>query len=137
MANFMMDGFPSLFLRVQVWAGSRKENDLKQKIESPLPIFCLILPWIVDRLVLALAFLLRPEFGSGYIAFIGVAVGVVMLLSALFVADCFVTILTAPVAGDLAGLLFVILMVVGLYYLADFATQIFRSWRSSHKDTPQ
>lgn len=32
MAHLMTDGFPNLFLRVQVWAGSRKENDLETRV---------------------------------------------------------------------------------------------------------
>jgi len=103
---------------------------ISQRIDSQLPTLVLALPWLVNGIVLALAFLLRPEFGVGYIAFIGVAVTVVTALSVLFVAACFVSILSAAVIGPLAIGLFVVLMLGGLYGLAVFAIHVFRSWRS-------
>ena len=50
------------------------------------------LPWIVNGIVLALAFLFRPDFGVGYIAFFGFIVTVVMIVSVCVMAACFVAI---------------------------------------------
>ncbi|HLA08462.1 MAG TPA: hypothetical protein VJ022_13520, partial [Anaerolineales bacterium] len=60
------------------------------------------LPWLVNGIVLVLAFLFRPEFGVGYVAFIAIAITASTALSVLFVAACFVTFLSAIVIGDLA-----------------------------------
>ena len=104
---------------------------ISQRIDS------LALPWLVNIIVLILAYLFRPEFGIGYITFIAVALIVVTASSALFVAACFVSILSAAVLGDLAVLLFAILMLVGLSGLARFAIDVFRNWWSSYKDNSQ
>ena len=56
----------------------------------PVDLLFMALPWLVNGTVLALAFLFRPEFGVGYIAFVAVAITVVVVLSILFVAACFV-----------------------------------------------
>ena len=101
---------------------------ISQKIDSPLPTLVLALPWIVNGIVLALAFLLRPDFAVGYISFIGAAVAVVTALSVVFVAACFVSILSAAVIGDLAIGLFVVLMVVGVSVLVAIAIYVFQSW---------
>lgn len=101
---------------------------ISQKIDSPLPTLVLALPWLVNGIVLALAFLLRPDFAVGYIAFIGAAVAVVTALSVVFVAACFVSILSAAVIGDLAIGLFVVLMVIGVSVLAALAIYVFQSW---------
>ncbi len=60
---------------------------------------CLIfaLPWLVNGAILALAFVFRSQFAIGYIAFIGIALAVVVGLSILFVAACFVALsITSP-----------------------------------------
>lgn len=101
---------------------------ISQKIDSPLPTLVLALPWLVNGIVLALAFLLRPDFAVGYIAFIGAAVAVVTALSVVFVAACFVSILSAAVIGDLAIGLFVVLMVIGVSVLVALAIYVFQSW---------
>ncbi len=59
----------------------------------PVELLFFALPWLVNGTVLALAFLFRPEFGVGYIAFVAVAITVAVALSVLFVAACFVYIL--------------------------------------------
>ena len=97
---------------------------ISQRIDSSA------LPWIVNGIVLALAFLFRPQFGVGYIAFIGIAITVVTVLSVLFVAACFVSILSAAVIGDLAIGLFVVLMAAGLLGLVVLAIYVFQSWWS-------
>jgi hypothetical protein len=101
---------------------------ISQRIDS------LALPWLVNGIVLAFAFLFRPEFGMGYIAFIAVAVTVVTVLSVLFVAACFVSILSAKAIGNLAFVLFGILMVGGLAGLGALAVHAFRYWLSSFKN---
>jgi predicted anti-sigma-YlaC factor YlaD len=107
---------------------------ISQKIDSQLPTLVSALPWLVNGIVLVLAFLLRPEFGVGYIAFIGVAITVITALSVLFVAACFVSILSAAVIGPLAIGLFAILMSAGLLGLGVFAIYVFQSWQSSSKN---
>jgi len=92
------------------------------------------LPWIVNGIVLALAFLFRPQFGVGYIAFIGIAIMVVTVLSIVFVAACFVSILSAAVIGPLAIVLFVFLMSAGLYGLAIIVGYLIKIWQSSSKN---
>ena len=92
------------------------------------------LPWIVNGIVLALAFLFRPQFGVGYIAFIGIAIMVVTVLSIVFVAACFVSILSAAVIGPLAIVLFVFLMSAGLYGLAIIVGYLIKIWQSSYKN---
>ena len=92
------------------------------------------LPWIVNGIVLALAFLFRPQFGVGYIAFIGIAITVVTVLSVLFVAACFVSILSAALIGPLAIALFVFLMSGGLYGLAVIVGYLIKIWQSSYKN---
>lgn len=92
------------------------------------------LPWIVNGIVLALAFLFRPQFGVGYIAFIGIAIIVVTVLSIVFVAACFVSILSAAVIGPLAIVLFVFLMSAGLYGLAIIVGYLIQIWQSSSKN---
>ena len=94
------------------------------------------LPWILNGIVLALAFLFRPQFGVGYIAFIGIAIMVVTVLSIVFVAACFVSILSAAVIGPLAIVLFVFLMSAGLYGLAIIVGYLIKIWQSSSKNNP-
>ena len=101
---------------------------ISQRIDSSA------LPWIVNGIVLALAFLFRPQFGVGYIAFIGIAITVVTVLSVLFVAACFVSILSAAVIGPLAIVLFVFLMSGGLYGLAVIVGYLIKIWQSSYKN---
>lgn len=104
---------------------------ISQRIDS------LALPWLVNIIVLIFAYLFRPEFGTGYIAFIAVALIMVTASSILFVAACFVSILSAAILGNLAVLLFAILMLVGLYGLARFAIDVFSNWWSSYKNNSQ
>ena len=47
---------------------------ISQMINSPLIFLISVLPWLVNGIVIVLAFLLRPQFGVGYMAFIAVAV---------------------------------------------------------------
>jgi len=101
---------------------------LSQRIDSSA------LPWIVNGIVLALAFLFRPQFGVGYIAFIGIAIIVVTVLSIVFVAACFVSILSATVIGPLAIGLFIFLMSAGLYGLAIIVGYLIKIWQSSSKN---
>ena len=101
---------------------------ISQRIDSSA------LPWLVNGIVLALAFLFRPQFGVGYIAFIGIAITVVTVLSVLFVAACFVSILSAAVIGPLAIALFVFLMSGGLYGLAVIVGYLIKIWQSSYKN---
>ena len=101
---------------------------------SLLLVLVSALPWIVNGIILVLAFLLRPEFAVGYISFIGAAVAVVIALSTVVVAACFVIIPLAPVIGDLVNWVFIFLIAVGLLVLVSFAIELFRGWWSPHDD---
>jgi hypothetical protein len=103
-----------------------------------LAILAGALPWLVNGIVLILALLLRPWLAVGYLAFVGAALAVVTALSIMFVAACFVTfvtILSFPDSGDQAGLVFIVLMAVGLVVLGGIAIAIvvyvFQKWRSA------
>ena len=48
-----------------------------------------LLPWIVNGLVLVLAFLFRPQMGIGYLACMGMTVCVPVALCGLFVWACY------------------------------------------------
>ena len=105
------------------------------RIPSQFQTLVLVLPWFINGIVIVLAFLLHPEFGVGYIACIGTAIGVGTALSVLFVAACFVTIISAAVIGDqLAIGLFVVLMLGGLAALGALAVYAFQYWLSSFKN---
>ena len=114
---------------------------ISQTVNSPpLIILASVLPWLVNAIVIILAFLLRPQFGVGYMAFIAVALTVVAILSISFVAACFVTftvVLSFPAIGDEGAIsLFIFLIAagiaVGLLGLGLAAIYIFWRWRSSH-----
>ena len=107
----------------------------QQRINSQWSTLVLALPWLVNAIVIILAFLLHPEFGVGYIAFIGVAIGLGTALSVLFVAACFVTIPLAPIIGDqLAIGLFIVLILGGLAGLGALGIYVFLRWSSSYKN---
>ena len=116
-----------IFWVIQIW------------IDSPSRAFLVgALPWLVNGVLLILALRLRPWIAVGYLAFIGAALTVVTALSIMFVAACFVTyisILSFPGIGDQAGLVFIVLMAVGLVVLGGIAIAIliyvFQKWRSS------
>jgi hypothetical protein len=101
---------------------------ISQRIDSSA------LPWIVNGIVLALAFLFRPQFGVGYITFIGIAIIVLTVLSVVFVAACFVSVLAGVVMGPLAIVLFVVLMAAGLFGLGVIVSYLIKIWQSSYKN---
>jgi len=94
-----------------------------------------VVPWLVNGIILVLAAVLRPEFAFGYISFIGTAVAVVIALSFVVVAACFVTIPLAPNIGDQWAIgLFVVLILGGLAGLGALAIYVFLSWLSLYKN---
>ncbi len=95
----------------------------------------LALPWLVNGVVLVLALVFRPQFGVGYIAFIAIAITVSTALSVLFVAACFVSILSALFIGPLALGVFTILMLISLYIVGRAALNLVRRWLSSDENT--
>jgi hypothetical protein len=111
---------------------------LPQTISSSLWLgLVLALPWLVNGIIIVLAFLLHPEFAIGYIAFVGVVVALVIALSVVFVAACFVIIPLAPVIGDLANWVFIFLIAAGLLGLVVLAIYLFTNWWSSYKNNSQ
>lgn len=94
------------------------------------------LPWLINGIVIVLAFLLRPQLGVGYIAFIAVALTLVAVMSVVFVAACFVTfvaVLSFPGMGDQGAIsLFILLMsagiAAGLLGLGVVAYYIIKNW---------
>lgn len=110
---------------------------IKHRINSPLLMLVPALPWIANGIVIVLAFLLRPEFAIGYIAFICAILALVMALSVVVVAACFVIIPLAPVIGELVNLLFLFLVAAGLFGLVVWAIDLFTNWWSSYKNNSQ
>lgn len=104
---------------------------------SWLTILLSAVPWFVNGIVIVLALLFHPEFGVGYVVFIGTAVAVVTALSVLFVAACFVTFLSAVVIGDLAQWVFIVLMAAGVLGILVFAVYVFATWWSSFQNNSQ
>jgi len=106
-----------------------------QRIDLPLQMLVSVVPWLVNGIILVLAAVLRPEFAFGYISFIGTAVAVVIALSFVVVAACFVTIPLAPNIGDQWAIgLFVVLILGGLAGLGALAIYVFLSWLSLYKN---
>jgi hypothetical protein len=95
---------------------------------SLLLVMVSALPWLVNGIVIVLAFLLRPEFGFGYIVCLGGAIALVTALSALFVAACFVTLISATMIREQAQWVFIFLMVIGMCGLALIAIYLFVRW---------
>lgn len=112
---------------------------ISQRIDSHSQLLTLVLalPWLVNGIVVVLAFLLRPEFATGYIAFIGASVAMVIALGIVVVAACFVIIPLAPVIGDLANWVFLLLIVVGLFGLVVLVIYLFTNWWSSSNNNSQ
>ena len=73
------------------------QTSIFSRISNPELSLVLIsaLPWLVNGIVIILAFLFRPQLGVGYIAFIAIALTLVAVLSVAFVAACFVTLVIA------------------------------------------
>ena len=127
-------------LGIILWIVPR--TNILSRTSNPVLLVVLIsaLPWLVNGVVIVLGFLLRPQFGVGYMAFIAVALTVVAVLSIAFVAACFVTFVAAGSFRDMGDQaiisLFVVLMAAGtaagLLGLGLIAIYVFRSWRSSH-----
>ena len=94
-----------------------------------------VLPWLINGIIIFLALLWRPEFAMGYITFIGAAVAMIIFLSVLFVAACFVTIFSAATVGDQqAKALFIVLMLGGLVVLGALAIFSVLYWVWSFKN---
>ena len=118
-------------LWIILWMISQRIDSQSQ---SQLLTLVLALPWLVNGIVIVLAFLLRPEFAIGYIAFIGASIALVIALGILVVAACFVIIPLAPIIGDLANWVFLLLIVVGLFGLVVWAIDLIANWWSSSKN---
>ena len=112
--------------------------------DDPILTNILPLPWIANGIVLAVAFLLRPEFAVGYVAFIAAAAVAVIALSGLFLAACFTTIglglvidqMIKGLGSALALLVFGGLMLMGIVFLGDKAYTLARNWWSADESTP-
>ena len=63
-----------------------------------------LLPWVINGIILLLAFFFRVEFALGYIAFVAATITSVALIGALFLAGCFLLILS-PYMGDISEVL--------------------------------
>lgn len=124
--------FPLLNIPLGIMLGA-----LKQRIDPSWLMLIAALPWLVNGSLLVLAFLLRPAFAIGYIAFIGSAVAAVIALSVVVVAACFVTIPLLLVVGDFGNWVFILLVAVGLFGLAVWTVDLFTNWWSSSKNNGQ
>ena len=104
----------------------------------PVQALSVALPWLVNGSVLALAFVFRPQFGIGYVAFIAVAIMAASVLNCLFVAACFVAVTLWGNSINLPMLeVFAILTLGGLCVLGLAALILVRIWRSSHKKSEE
>ena len=99
-----------------------------------LTILLSAVPWLVNGIVIVLALLFHPEFGVGYVVFIGAAVAVATALGVVFVAACFVTFLSAVVIGDLAKWVFIVLMAAGVLGIVVLAIYVFTVWLLSYRN---
>jgi hypothetical protein len=75
-----------------------------------------LLPWIVNGLVLTLAFLFRPQMGIGYVACIGL-VCIPIVPGLVCVAACFVAVAVKEPWGPVIGLLVFLGLAAGLFWL--------------------
>jgi len=132
---------------------------------GPIRTLVSAMPWLVNGIVLVLAFLFRPQLGVGYVTFVAVALTVVTLLGTMFMVACFVCFFSAEVVSLAISLLdkllggpiaahdtsevvnslavtlffavFVVLMLGGMGALALLGRSLFRKWQSSGEDTPE
>jgi hypothetical protein len=89
-----------------------------------------LLPWIVNGLVLVLAFLFRHHIAIGYVAAIGVTVCASGVLGALFLPACFIACMVGAASsnGHLALLVFSVLMLAGVLLLGLAAVPFIIWW---------
>ena len=102
-----------------------------------LSILFSALPWLVNGILILLALLWRPEIAIGYVTFMGAAVAMIILMSVLFVAACFVTIISSTVIRDRVEWVFICSMAAGLLCIIGLAIYLFTIWWSSYKNNSQ
>ena len=129
-------------LNLILWAVLGALGFIVQPAYGPLPgndlvsITILALPWIMNGMVLALAFAFRPQIGIRYLAFIVIGTGASIALSFLLVAACFTSLIVAiPFMGFRNDAASVVLLVVffglslaGLIFLGWLAVGWIRNW---------
>ncbi len=73
------------------WLLAQAANTLHAPIQEIqiLQVCISLLPWVVNGLVLVLAFLFRPQMGIGYLACMGITVCIPVALCGLFVWACY------------------------------------------------
>jgi len=96
---------------------------------DPVSIGILLLPWVVNGLVLTLAFLFRPQIGVGYLASIALIIVASVVLGAWLVGACIIS-LPGWFLGPVGPVLFFVIFLVGLVYIARGASNAFRIWWS-------
>lgn len=117
-------------------------SESTQKINAET--MALILAWIVNGLVLVLAFIFRPDIGVGYIVSVALTMCATMVMGVLFLASCVAGLAVAlslegatgattgvplgHVLGYLAGFG---LFFGGLYLLYRWVNPIYRNWWAS------
>ena len=68
---------------------------------DPLGLAILSLPWIVNGIILALAFIFRPQIGVGYLGFVVLAIGGGIVLGVVFLVACFIGVVPVGILGSL------------------------------------
>ena len=92
----------------------------------------LLIPWLVNGLVIVLAFLFRPEIGKGYVVWIGMIFCLYIAPSTVFIAACFTA---AAVASALSlgpvifGVIFLGLIVGAIWLGWQVLAWVIRRWR--------
>jgi hypothetical protein len=100
-----------------------------RRTDDSTGVLFLLLPWIVNVLVLVLAFLFRPEIGTGYIVSIAFTISAALALGVLFVVACVIS-LPGWALGPVGPVLFFVLLGIGFIKIAGWAFGHFQNWLS-------
>jgi hypothetical protein len=118
-----------------IWYFSSRSGSPSQAANTE--IFLAVLPWIINIGILILAFVLRPQFAVGYLAFFAAVIVGSMVLGMVFMTACFASVVTMLVlsplgeAGNFLGLFCVLPAVFlgGVYWMGKvFLPQIEEWW---------
>ncbi len=101
----------------------------------------LLVPWIVNSGFVILAFIFRPHIGVGYLASFWIIIVGVMVLGVLFLAACFTafiaaagftgfTVTNSEVSVWIFFLLFLALLLGGLFFIGRWVVKAFNTWWS-------
>lgn len=123
-----------------VWAANWSLARIAPVLHAPydlIQVYFSLLPWIVNGLLLVLAFLFRPHIGIGYLACAGVTACVPVAVCGLFLWACFGVSGAASISNQslsvgavavwlVLGIALCILFLLGVGVFAFMIWQIFR-----------